>query len=161
MRWLGVGHCSQRNSLDTFSSRSVRPACFLSFMEQSALQYVFSPVCAARPQALNCLDAPCESDPACVGEERFKASANQDRVAELELLMNYLKGAVQKLDSAVEGKVAPLERMKKLLTSKDKKATLLEMAGGLHYCRFSICIDANLSHGIMALEIAREGLVCF
>ena len=63
------------------------------------------------------------------GEERFKASANQDRVAELELLQNYLKGAVEKLDSAVQGKVAPMERMKKLLMSKDKKAMLLEMAG--------------------------------
>ncbi|KAK9909063.1 hypothetical protein WJX75_006635 [Coccomyxa subellipsoidea] len=64
-----------------------------------------------------------------ISEERFKTSANQDRVAELELLLNYLKGAVEKLDSAVQGKVTPLERMKKLLTSKDKKATLLEMAG--------------------------------
>lgn len=65
----------------------------------------------------------------CTGEERFKANANQDRVAELELLQNYLKGAVEKLDSAVQGKVAPMERMKKLLMSKDKKAMLLEMAG--------------------------------
>ncbi len=65
----------------------------------------------------------------CTGEERFKASANQDRVAELELLQNYLKGAVEKLDNAVQGKVAPMERMKKLLMSKDKKAMLLEMAG--------------------------------
>ncbi|BDA41411.1 hypothetical protein COCOBI_02-1910 [Coccomyxa sp. Obi] len=64
-----------------------------------------------------------------ISEERFKASANQDRVAELELLQNYLKGAVEKLDNAVQGKVAPLDRMKKLLMSKDKKAMLLEMAG--------------------------------
>lgn len=65
----------------------------------------------------------------CTGEERFNASANQDRVAELELLQNYLKGAVEKLDHAVQGKVAPMDRMKKLLMSKDKKAMLLEMAG--------------------------------
>ena len=52
-----------------------------------------------------------------------------DRVAELEMLQEYLKDAVTKLDSQIEGKVAPAERMRRLLTAKDKKATLLEMAG--------------------------------
>lgn len=57
------------------------------------------------------------------------------------MLLNYLKGAVEKLDSAVQGKVTPLERMKKLLTSKDKKATLLEMAGARHM-RLCIALHA-------------------
>jgi hypothetical protein len=71
------------------------------------------------------------------GEERFKANSNQDRVAELELLQGYLKEAVQKIDSEVQGKVAPLERMKRLLMAKDKRATLLEMAG----------VHINISNG--------------
>ncbi|CAK0783772.1 hypothetical protein CVIRNUC_006972 [Coccomyxa viridis] len=64
-----------------------------------------------------------------IGAERFKKNANMDRVAELEMLQEYLKDAVTKLDSQIEGKVAPAERMRRLLTAKDKKATLLEMAG--------------------------------
>ena len=64
------------------------------------------------------------------GAERFKPNADMDRVAELEMLQEYLKDATAKLDSQIQGKVAPLERMKRLLTAKDKKATLLEMAGG-------------------------------
>ena len=64
-----------------------------------------------------------------VGAERFKPNADMDRVAELEMLQEYLKDATAKLDSQIQGKVAPLERMKRLLTAKDKKATLLEMAG--------------------------------
>ena len=63
------------------------------------------------------------------GAERFKPNANEGRVAELEFLQQYLKDALVKLDSEIEGKVAPLERMKRLLTAQDKKATLLEMAG--------------------------------
>lgn len=45
------------------------------------------------------------------------------------MLQVYLRDALAKLDSQIEGKVAPLERMKRLLTAQDKKATLLEMAG--------------------------------
>ncbi|CAL5222746.1 g5153 [Coccomyxa viridis] len=64
-----------------------------------------------------------------IGAERFKPSVNEGRVSELEFLQQYLKDALAKLDSQIEGKVAPLERMKRLLTAPDKKATLLEMAG--------------------------------
>ncbi len=66
---------------------------------------------------------------AAAGAERFKPSVNEGRVSELEFLQQYLKDALAKLDSQIEGKVAPLERMKRLLTAPDKKATLLEMAG--------------------------------
>ena len=48
------------------------------------------------------------------------------------MLQEYLKDALAKLDNQIEGKVAPLERMKRLLTAQDKKATLLEMAGKSH-----------------------------
>ena len=66
---------------------------------------------------------------AAAGAERFKPSVNEGRVAELEMLQGYLRDALAKLDSQIEGKVAPLERMKRLLTAPDKKAKLLEMAG--------------------------------
>ena len=65
------------------------------------------------------------------GEERFKPHANQDRVGELELLQQYLQTAAAKVDTDVASKVAPLERMRRLLTAPDKRATLLDMAGAL------------------------------
>lgn len=69
------------------------------------------------------------SERCCAGAERFKADGDMDRAAELEMLRDYIKDSVAKLDSQIQGKVAPLERMKRLLTAQDKKATLLEMAG--------------------------------
>lgn len=67
----------------------------------------------------------------CAGEERFKTVVSEDIVGELELLQQYLEQAVAKIDSAVQQSTAPKDRMKRLLTAKDKRATLLEMAGVL------------------------------
>ena len=50
-------------------------------------------------------------------------------MGELELLLQYLEQAVAKIDSAVQQGAAPKDRMKRLLTAKDKRAALLEMAG--------------------------------
>lgn len=50
-------------------------------------------------------------------------------MAELEALQEFLKDAVAAFDAQQATIVAPLDRMKLLLTSKDKRATLLEMAG--------------------------------
>ena len=52
-------------------------------------------------------------------------------MGELELLLQYLEQAVAKIDSAVQQSTAPIDRMKRLLTAKDKRATLLQMAGAL------------------------------
>ena len=79
----------------------------------------------------------------CAGEERFKPNVNEDRVGELELLQQYLEGAVAKIDSAVQQGAAPKERMMRLLTSKDKRATLLEMAGGLSHASGMVIFDAR------------------
>ena len=65
----------------------------------------------------------------CTGEERFAKRPNEGRVAELEALQEFLKDAVAAFDAQQATIVAPLDRMKLLLTSKDKRATLLEMAG--------------------------------
>lgn len=65
----------------------------------------------------------------CAGEERFSKVPNEGRVAELEALQEFLKDAVAVFDAQQATIVAPLDRMKRLLQSKDKRATLLEMAG--------------------------------
>ena len=64
-----------------------------------------------------------------VGTARFATVPNEDRVAELEMLRDFLKGAVEAFDAQAAALAAPAARMRKLLTAKDKRATLLEMAG--------------------------------
>jgi len=63
------------------------------------------------------------------GTARFATVVNDDRVAELEMLRDFLKNAVQAFDAQAAALAAPAARMRKLLTAKDKRATLLEMAG--------------------------------
>lgn len=64
-----------------------------------------------------------------VGIERFSPAPDEDRLAELETLRDYLTAVVEAVDKATAAVAAAPERLKKLLASKDKKATLLEMAG--------------------------------
>ena len=64
-----------------------------------------------------------------VGTARFAKVVNEDRVAELEMLRDFLKQAIAAFDAQAAALAAPAERMRKLLTAKDKRATLLEMAG--------------------------------
>lgn len=77
----------------------------------------------------------CWSLPACIqptlpaGLERFATVPDEDRLAELEGLREYLKAAVEAVDTAAASLAAPQERLKRLLEAKDKKAMLLEMAG--------------------------------
>ena len=62
-------------------------------------------------------------------EERFATPLNENRLAELESLRDFLKETVALLDARTQQIAAPAERLKALLMSKDKKATILEMAG--------------------------------
>ena len=64
-----------------------------------------------------------------VGIERLSTAPDEDRLIELETLRDFLTEATEAVDQATEQVSAAPERMKKLLMSKDKKATLLEMAG--------------------------------
>jgi len=64
-----------------------------------------------------------------VGVERFSPAPDEDRLAELETLREYLTTVAEAVDKATEAVAAAPERLKKLLLSKDKKETLLEMAG--------------------------------
>lgn len=64
-----------------------------------------------------------------VGVERFSPAPDEDRLGELEALRDYLNEALEAVDKATAMTAAPAERLKRLLASKDKKATLLEMAG--------------------------------
>ena len=65
---------------------------------------------------------------AAVGELRFAKTPNPDRVAELEVLRDFLGGAVAAFDEQAARLLSPADRMRRLLMAKDKKATLLEMA---------------------------------
>lgn len=65
-----------------------------------------------------------------IGQERFASPPNEDRVAELEGLRDFLADAIVKIDEQAKKMAAPKERLTQLLSSKDKRATLLEMAGG-------------------------------
>ena len=63
------------------------------------------------------------------GEERFGKTPNAGRMAELERLQEFLQAAVAAVDETVAARSAPVERLRKLLSATDKKATLLQMAG--------------------------------
>jgi hypothetical protein len=60
---------------------------------------------------------------------RFSARPDESRVAELEGLQTFLKESTALIDSRAQQLAQPMERMKKLLSAKDKRATLMEMAG--------------------------------
>eukprot|EP00884_Botryococcus_braunii_P010368 jgi/Botrbrau1/19332/Bobra.0073s0062.1 len=64
-----------------------------------------------------------------IAQERIAIAPREDRLAELELLQEYLLNAVQEVDACTKSALAPVERMRKLLTAKDKRETLLQMAG--------------------------------
>lgn len=65
-------------------------------------------------------------------EQRFASPPNETRLAELESLRDFLKETVVLIDSKTKEIAAPAERLRTLLMSKDKKATILEMAGETH-----------------------------
>ncbi|KAI8476343.1 MAG: hypothetical protein J3K34DRAFT_401973 [Monoraphidium minutum] len=55
------------------------------------------------------------------------AAKSEERLAELELLRRYLEEAAEAVDKAVASTSTAVERMKKLLGAKDKKAMIIEM----------------------------------
>lgn len=80
-----------------------------------------------------------------IGLERFSTLPDEDRLAELETLRDYLKEAVEAVDKAAQVLAAPQDRLKKLLEAKDKKAVLLEMAGNNEIDRALIdLLDQNI-----------------
>ncbi|KAI3427954.1 hypothetical protein D9Q98_006344 [Chlorella vulgaris] len=80
-----------------------------------------------------------------IGLERFATVPDEDRLAELEGLREYLKAAVEAVDTAAASLAAPQERLKRLLEAKDKKAMLLEMAGNNEVDRaFIDLLDQNI-----------------
>lgn len=63
------------------------------------------------------------------GMEQLSPAPDEERLAELEMLRDYLKEAVEAVDNATKQVTAAPERLKKLIESKNKKETLLQMAG--------------------------------
>ncbi|WIA44033.1 hypothetical protein OEZ86_010404 [Tetradesmus obliquus] len=63
-----------------------------------------------------------------VGQERFSPKPDEERLAELDLLRKYLEEAVEAVDKAVAANISAVERMKKLLSSPDKKQAISDMA---------------------------------
>ena len=64
-----------------------------------------------------------------IGAERFAAKPDEDRLAELDTLRQYLDTVTKVVDKVIAKTTSAVDRMKKLLMSKDKQATILEMAG--------------------------------
>lgn len=65
---------------------------------------------------------------AAAEDEDARRAKSEERLAELELLRQYLEEAAEAVDKAVGATSTAVERMKKLLTAKDKRATIIEMA---------------------------------
>ncbi|KAK9843266.1 hypothetical protein WJX74_009460 [Apatococcus lobatus] len=63
-----------------------------------------------------------------ISQQKFASNASEDRVAELEGLQQFLKEGTAAVDAAAKEMAAPAERMRALLSSKDKKAALLDLA---------------------------------
>lgn len=64
-----------------------------------------------------------------LGAERFAPKPDEDRLAELEALRTYLTDAAAAVDATIAQTASAAERMRALLSSKDKKEMILEMAG--------------------------------
>lgn len=62
-----------------------------------------------------------------VGQERFAMKPDQERLAELETLREYLTQSSEAVDNMVQSTLSATDKLKLLLTSKDKKATILDM----------------------------------
>lgn len=82
-------------------------------------------------------------------EQRFANPPNENRLAELESLREFLKETLTLLDKRTQEMAAPAERLKALLMSKDKKAAILEMAGMSAYvfCMaeiLGVCFDTSM-----------------
>ncbi|KAF8061121.1 celF [Scenedesmus sp. PABB004] len=65
---------------------------------------------------------------ALLGAERFAAKPDEDRLAELDTLRQYLEEGAEAVDKAVAANVSAVERMKALLSAADKKAKIRDMA---------------------------------
>lgn len=64
-----------------------------------------------------------------ISEQRFAKVPNEERLAELESLLEFLGPAIKALDEVTAKAAEPAERLRKLLQAPDKRETLLEMAG--------------------------------
>lgn len=64
-----------------------------------------------------------------IGQERFSPKPDQERLAEMETLRQYLEEGVKAVDAAVQQTASAVDRMTKLLNAKDKKEMILDMVG--------------------------------
>lgn len=67
----------------------------------------------------------------------MSSTPNDERVAELAMLQQYLEEALTALEQVTQTMAAPADRLRKLLTAQDKAATLYEMAG---VCRMLVVL---------------------
>lgn len=63
-----------------------------------------------------------------IGMEQLSLEKDEDKLAELEMLRDYLNEAIEAVDAATNQVSAAPERLKKLMESPNKKDTLREMA---------------------------------
>mmetsp|Transcript_3511 Transcript_3511/g.10215 ORF Transcript_3511/g.10215 Transcript_3511/m.10215 type:complete len:262 (-) Transcript_3511:25-810(-) len=94
-----------------------------------------------------------------IGMEQLSLEKDEDKLAELELLREYLNEAVETIDNATKAVASAPERLKKLMESPDKKSTLRDMAanGEIDQAFFDL-LDQNIDG---AEEAGREDVVEF
>jgi hypothetical protein len=63
-----------------------------------------------------------------MGSERFAAKPDQDRLDELDMLRKFVEDTSKMVDVAVNRMASASERVKRLLTSPDKRQCILDMA---------------------------------
>ena len=94
-----------------------------------------------------------------IGIEQLSSAPDEDRLAELEFLRDYLTEAVEAVDKATQQVSAAPERLKKLLESANKKETLRQMAAvGEIDQSFMDLLEQNIEG---AKEAGRDDVVDF
>ncbi|GMH43624.1 hypothetical protein BSKO_11546 [Bryopsis sp. KO-2023] len=101
------------------------PAALVEFFLDTEMEDMEFEVARCRPKLTEAFFEKLDSS---IGDIRFAGiDVDEDRLAELETLREYLKAASSAVDEAAHKTTDAVERFKRLVTSKDKKATIIEM----------------------------------
>ena len=93
------------------------------------------------------------------GMEQLSLEKDEDKLAELDLLREYLNEAIETIDRATQEVASAPDRLKKLLESPNKKDTLRDMAAdGEIDAAFMDLLDQNIEG---AEEAGREDVAEF
>jgi len=126
------------------------PVGMIDFLLSSAAEEMGFEVARCRPQLNDIFFTTLDTE---IGKAKFGVDQDEDRLAELEGLKQYIMMAIESLDAQVKTLASPVERMTKLLTAKDKKAAITEMANN---GEIDAPLIALLDQNIVAAERAEQ-----